>query len=185
VLAYLFWHGPPPDATVESYEAALAAFHRTLGQHAPAGFRGSAAFRVDGTTWAGDYEDWYLVEDWSALGELNEAAVTAPRRDPHDAVAGLSAKGAGGVYSLVAGRGEPERARWAVWLHKPRGEPGTDFVSRITPLAGDHGGVWQRQLVLGPGREFCVHAFEEPDDSSLDCLKLPLTQIGREETLPS
>jgi hypothetical protein len=178
VLAYLFWHGPPPDLAPERYEAALAAFHRALARHAPAGFHGSAAFRVQGTPWVGDYEDWYLVEDWAALGALNEAAVSGPRREPHDAVAQLSADGAGGVYGLVRGQPDPAPARWALWLDKPRGEPYADFIESIGPLADEGGGgVWQRQLVLGPGREFCVLASQPPGDVR-GGLALPLAPVG-------
>src|SRR5207253_6612299 len=44
------------------------------------------------------YEDWYFVDDFTALGALNEAAVTVARKDPHDTVAKLAGGGAGGVY---------------------------------------------------------------------------------------
>jgi hypothetical protein len=144
MLAYLFWHRPLPEAL--EYEAALAAFHSALAQTPPEGFRASAAYRVT-VPWCDGYEDWYAVDDWAALGALNEAA---PLLAEHGPVAGMSAWGAGGVYRLL--HGEPglqaESARWAA---KPEG---TAYESWHASLP--KGSAWQRQLVLGPAPEYCL-----------------------------
>src|SRR4051794_21768971 len=107
MLAYVFWHRGAGAA----YRPALTAFHAALAAAPPAGFARSYAFRLDVAPWlAGDgdaYEDWYLVDDWAALGTLNDAAVSASRRAPHDAVARLAAAGAGGVYRCIAGEASP------------------------------------------------------------------------------
>jgi hypothetical protein len=49
------------------------------------------------------YEDWYFVEDYTALGILNEAAVGRGHRGPHDNLARRFGRGAGGLYGLVEG----------------------------------------------------------------------------------
>ena len=133
MLAYVFWHRP---AVEEGYEEALKEFHASL-PHV------SASFRLQSLPFgdkAPGYEDWYLVDDWSALGELNVMAVDAQHRPPHDQAAQRTKAGWGGVYALVEGdAAEPPAA--ATWSHR-RPEPGE------TPL-------WQRQMVLGPAPEYC------------------------------
>ena len=86
-LAYVFWHWPPPESEPGTYETSLIRFHQALAQRKPEGFHRSFVFRLRGAPWAETdgplYEDWYLVEDFTALGLLNEGAVSgvsAPRR---------------------------------------------------------------------------------------------------------
>ena len=162
MLAYVFWHWPSPGSDRREYEQALAAFHETLGDEPPDGFVRSVAFRPSRLPFAGAgspeavYEDWYVVEGWHALGELNAAAVSGSREPAHARVAARSAGGAGAVYALVGGSGALEHATSAAWLAKPR-EP---------PRGAD---VWQRQMVLGPAPEFCVacaRGVELPYDES-------------------
>jgi hypothetical protein len=159
VLAYVFWHRPAAVVDANAYEAALAAFHITLAANPPAGFVDSAALRTDTAPWLpGDgpaYEDWYAVEGWEALGELNAGAVTGPRAAPHDAVAFEAGAGAGAVYRLLAGEGLSARA--AAWLPKPDGEPRDAFHAA---LAATGGAVWMRQMVLGPAPEYVVRSDE-------------------------
>ncbi len=157
MLAYVFWHRPA-DASDGDYEERLAAFHAALAAHPPDGFRGSAALRVQQAPWlpgAGQpYEDWYAVEDWAALGRLNEAAVRGERAAPHDAVAGRAGAGAGGVYGLVAGPPELAATR-AAWLHK---RAGADRDAFHAELAGPGRSLWMRQMVLGPSPEYVVRS---------------------------
>ncbi|MBV9610385.1 MAG: hypothetical protein JO187_12570, partial [Acidobacteria bacterium] len=106
MLAYVFWHWHRPQVSEQDYEEHLRRFHRALAAEPPRGFISSAAFRVDGARWIPQprtYEDWYLVDDFAALGTLNEAAVSASRKLPHDEVARLAADGTAGVYRLVGG----------------------------------------------------------------------------------
>jgi hypothetical protein len=157
VLAYVFWHRAAPLIEPPEFEAALARFHAALAEHPPPGFGGSAAFRVSRQTpwipgFGPAYEDWYLVEDWPALGALNAAAVAGPRRSPHDAVAGESLSGAGGVYGLVSGEATPH-ARHARWLAKLTEVTREDFD---TALRATGASVWMRQMVLGPAPEYVV-----------------------------
>jgi hypothetical protein len=143
VLAYLFWHRPGPD--VDGYERRLAEFHERLRADPPEGFAGSAAFRID-LPWMGKgYEDWYLVDDWSALGVLNVAAVDASHKAAHDAVARDAAQGAGGVYALRSGELRLEDAGDVQWSAKPPEAP-----------QGVNHALWQRQMVLGPAPEYCL-----------------------------
>jgi hypothetical protein len=154
MIAYLFWHRPHDPRQLEVYERGLIEFHEAL--------RGavveSATFRLDQLpfTQATGYEDWYLVEDWAALGELNHAAVSGVRSAPHDAVADLAGDGWGGVYRLIRGNSKaPDRGRWT-W--KSRGETYESFIRREEAET-----VWQRQLVLGPAAEFFLTA--EPSNA--------------------
>src|SRR4051812_623159 len=129
MLAYVFWHRHAEDIDHADYDRRLRAFHATLDVP-------SACFRLDALPWRADrdgYEDWYLVDDWAALGVLNEAALAPVRRAEHDAAAAASSHGWGGVYRLVHGVPEPPSSvRWA--------------------RAADDSAIslWQRQIVLGP-----------------------------------
>ena len=145
MLAYLFWHRPQPGVERGEYEEAQRQFHALLEIE-------SACFRVEQLPFkdGAGYEDWYLVEDWQALGDLNAAAVDAQRNGGHDRAAGMAAGGWGGIYASVRGTATiPSGARWT---YKDRGQSTADF------LAGIDGSVpaWQRQLVLGPAPEFCI-----------------------------
>ena len=147
MLAYLFWHRRAASTDRGEYEARLRAFHQALGDAVSA----SAAYRLERLPFAESdgYEDWYLVEDWARLGELNAAAVDETRGPPHDGVASRAAEGWGGVYALLAG--DPRPPAGARWQAKRRGESYEAFIeSQRAP------GVWQRQMVLGPAPEFCL-----------------------------
>jgi hypothetical protein len=152
MLAYVFWHWPAPGVERGAYIERLLAFHAALGAAAPPGFHGSRVLEIESAPWVPPglaFEDWYLVDDFAALGALNEAAITATRQAPHDAVARLAGGGAGGLYRRVSPG--PETADAVHWTSKPPGESYTAFLARF-PAAE----VWQRQLVLGPAPEFCV-----------------------------
>jgi hypothetical protein len=145
VLAYLFWHRPEDPGNADEYERRLIEFHAVASDVVVE----SAAFRLDRLpfTEADGYEDWYLVDDWTALGELNDAAVSGARKSPHDTVAHLTGAGWGGVYRLIRGNAEvPEGGRWE---SKPSEESYESFLERA-----DAANVWQRQLVLSPAAEF-------------------------------
>ena len=149
----MFWHWPSPGVDAAAYAARLDAFQRALGPDTP-----SRTFGLDRAPWGGAppgpaYEDWYLVEDWPALGALNERAVSGALREPHDAVAGLAGDGAGGVYRLVRPGVALGEARAVTWHDKPRGVPSEAFVGGLAA-----GAVWQRQMVLGPAPEFGLMA---------------------------
>jgi hypothetical protein len=166
VLAYVFWHRPTEGADLETYEEALQAFHRSLARSRPAGVRGSATFRVGALPWfAGRaYEDWYLVEDYAALGVLNEAAVGRGHRTAHDRAAHHAARGVGGLYALCEGRPRPAalalstRATWVT--------PARRADERVEMLADgvdpERSSLWRRQLVLAPAPEMCLLHAEEP-----------------------
>ncbi len=155
MLAYVFWHRPAAGVKAEEYEQAQRGFHAELEIESGC-FRLSelpfAAADGDGATAGGErdgYEDWYLVEDWAGLGELNEVALDARRRPSHDRAAALSGAGWGAVYRLLAGPAEvPASARW---LDRPRGLAAADARAAL----GDPP-AWQRQLVLGPAPELCL-----------------------------
>ena len=129
----------------KSFEDAQRAFHSSLET-------ASASFRVAALPFGeaeSGYEDWYLVEDWEGLGELNRIAVDSARLPAHDHAAAQSASGWGGVYSLA--RGAASIPDGVDWLQKPRGESSESFIASLPGTT-----VWQRQMVLGPGPEFCA-----------------------------
>jgi hypothetical protein len=161
MLAYVFWHWPAPAVDEARYAEALVAFHGALASAPSAGLRGSRVYAVEAAPWlpvARAYEDWYLVDDFAALGALNDAAVSGARRDPHDAAARLAGGGHGGVYHLITPSppwgeraGERGPVHRTTWFGKPAGVPYAEFLARLPP-----GETWQRQLVLGPAPEFCL-----------------------------
>jgi len=145
LLAYLFWHRPRPGVDAAEYEEAQRSFHARLEVE-------SVCFRVESLPFddGPGYEDWYLSEDWTALGELNATAVDSVHHPSHDEAAVLVSAGWGAVYAHVRGPGEiPAEASWR---HKP---PGQSLDNVLADIAGGIP-VWQRQLVLGPAPELCV-----------------------------
>jgi hypothetical protein len=174
VLAYVFWHRPRADGAAESYEAALGAFHRSLAHSPPQGLRASASFRVAELPWlsgsapegssSAGYEDWYLLEDYGALGVLNEAAVGHGHRTAHDRAAHAFGAGAGGLFALQEGEGETiTDAPLAIWVARQAGSA----KPLLAELLGDgaapgRSSLWRRQLVLGPSPELCLLSDEPP-----------------------
>lgn len=174
MLAYLLWHRPAEGVEREAYERAAERFHRSLAHTPPAGFCGSALYRtleppwlpgegkVPGAAHGMVYEDWYFVEDFTALGVLNEAAVAHGHRGPHDEVAHRYGSGAGGLYVLREGHvgGVQESA---IWIARPLGA----HRAELAELLGDgmdpeRSSLWRRALVLGPAPEYCLLAPEPP-----------------------
>ena len=115
---------------------------------------------VDHVPWSADgvaaYEDWYLVDDFAALGLLNEAAVSASRRAPHDSAAAHAAGGTAALLGLRLGRAMTN-PRVATWFAKPSGMSYETLFAQLTAeFATFDGGLWMRQMTLGPGNEFCL-----------------------------
>jgi hypothetical protein len=162
MLAYVFWHRPAEGTSVEGYERDQDRLHRSLAARPPEGFRGSACFRAPALRWltgAPDaYEDWYLVDDWAALGVLRQAVVAVGHHSAHDAAARHLGAGTAGVYRLSEGAASLADVTLAVWIAVTREHP-EDAVASL--LLGDgldraRAGLWRRELVLGPAPEYCV-----------------------------
>jgi hypothetical protein len=160
MLAYLFWHSPGDEVKRLAYESAAAALHRSLQSRPPEGFRGSACYRVAELPWLNvreAYEDWYLLDDFTALGVLSEAVVSRGHRNAHEHIARSSGAGAGGLYRLLEGHVAFAEASAAVWVTSPsQREP-----SPLGDLLGDgmdprRASLWRRQLVLGPAPQYCL-----------------------------
>jgi hypothetical protein len=181
VLAYLFWHTPRDDDSAR-YCAGLAAFHRALAADPPAGFALSWTVRVPPVGWlpAGEahYVDWYLVDDFAALGTLNDAAVSGPRQAPHDAVASLARTGMGGVVARLGGEATvtPLPPQWRdgalTMVDKPADMTYRDFTSALV-AAAPNGSCWMRQMTLGPGPEFIVLGGADAPALPWPTLRLP------------
>lgn len=159
-LVYVFWHWRSAGVARDEYEARQRMFHGAMEREPPNGFSFSSSARLAGLPWAADggeaYEDWYVVDGFEALGELNAGAVSGKRRPSHDSAAAVVDGGAGGLYGLRGG--EPTRgARYAYWFSKPGGMSYEDLFEEMAPVTLDApGALWMRQMVLGPGREFCL-----------------------------
>jgi len=182
VLAYVFWHRPREGIALDAYEHAQLAFHRSLARSRPVGMRCSAVFKIDEIPWpvhqtdpgageraAAGYEDWYLLEDFAALGVLNEAAVGRGHRSTHDEAARRFGGGAGGLYALIEGgradTGELAaslgEANVAIWVARPVGAQRQPLGELLGDgMEPEHASLWRRQLVFGPASEFCLLARE-------------------------
>lgn len=164
--AYVFWHRARPGVPLTEYEQRLRAFHDGLRVQAPAGLLRSYTFALSDAPWiVGDgpaYEDWYEITSSTALDVLNDVAVSAPMRPFHDPVAHLAAAGTGGVMRLLRDADEADGVT-ATWCSKPDGQSYASFRAALAKLSPEWS-VWQRQMALGPAREFLVSG----PDAALD-----------------
>jgi hypothetical protein len=189
VLAYISWHRPAAGVEQSAYEQSLQHFHRSLAHRPPSGFRGSVSFRARELPWlthgpggcpgsatedsvggeasreerSAGYEDWYLLDGWSAVGVLEETAIARGHLTAHDAVAKLAGPATSAIYRLVEGHADLLGARVAVWVAR---KPGHESPT-LADLLGDgmdstSGGLWRRCIGLGPAPEFCLLANESP-----------------------
>jgi hypothetical protein len=163
ILGYAFWHRPRPGISLRAYERRLLAFQSSLKAHPPDGLIDALSFREEVSPWSRrrstTYEDWYLVRDFQSLGNLNDAAVANPNKRPHDEVAKDASGGAGGLYRLLSDDLRLQDALFATWIRKPSRTPYQTFLYGLAKLAGDgKTDLWQRQMVLGPASEFCIHS---------------------------
>ena len=179
MLAYVFWHWPRPETDGADYRARLGRFHRSLAGSAPAGYRGSRVFSLASAPWAATgrgvsgavLEDWYFIDDFTALGVLNEAAVSAAHRAVHDEAAAHAAGGAAGVYKLCTVRAAAPAI--AVRFGKPPELSYPGLFERIPPGVE----LWQRQMTLGPDPEFCALAAREDDFGDLPGARVAVATV--------
>jgi len=182
MLAYVFWHTSQPTVDPEEYEERLRGFHTALAEQRPDGLVESATFRMDSVPWLESdnpvYEDWYLVETSAALDPLNEAAVTAHRSLPHDAVASVAGAGRGGLYRLRLGAPDLRATKVALWVSKPPVMKYPEFYQTVGPtVESTAGALWGRQMVLGPAPEFCVHAAADVRLSRVTSRKVAMSLV--------
>lgn len=146
----------------DEYETLQRAFHAALAQSPPPGFVSSRCSGIRDAPWAAGgaeaYEDWYLVTGSAALDPLNDAAITASRRAPHDAAAAAAEGGTAGLYRLR--RGTPVGSPGvAAWFAKPPGMSYPGLYEALDPLLrSGAAALWGRQMVLGPTPEFCLQS---------------------------
>jgi hypothetical protein len=161
-LCYVFWHWPRSGVSRRKYERRLVAFQGSLKAHGPDGLIDALSYRVPALPWmsrSGGFEDWYVVRDFRSLGALNDAAVAEASRKAHDEVAKDASGSAGGLYMLRRGDLALSEARLATWIRKPSGTSYQAFLERLSESVGERRtDLWQRQMVLGPAPEFCLHS---------------------------
>jgi len=162
-LGYVFWHWPRSGISQKAYEKKLVSFEDSLKEHGPDGLVDALSFRVHALPWARPRsaicEDWYVVRDYGTLGALNESAVADANRKAHDEIAEEASGGAGGLYKLRREGLPLSDARFATWIRKPARTTYQAFLEHLSTLVGDRRtDLWQRQLVLGPAPEFCLHS---------------------------
>ena len=165
MLVYLFWHWPVASVNGVEYEANLGAFHAMLREHPSKGFRYSAVIRVGGVVWGNPngatYQDWYVLDDSTALDPLNEAAVSGPRLAPHNLVARQALDGTGSLYRRHSGNPTLGKSQAQVWFSKPTDLNYGAFFEAMKPLTDQPGvELWQRYMTLGPSPEFCLQSQE-------------------------
>jgi hypothetical protein len=122
----------------------------------------SGAGRTSSADTGGDYEDWYLLDGWNAVGVIEEAAVAQGHTTAHDAIAQLAGPATSSVYRLGEGHARLADTRLSVWVSRARGHASPT----IADLLGDGmdrrtSGMWRRCLGLGPAPEYCVLACDE------------------------
>jgi hypothetical protein len=156
MLAYFFWHTVAPEDEA-AYEAGLAAYHRGLAAEAPAGFAGSASYRLRPLPWLAaekGYEDVYLLAGSWAIDILNAVAVRGRLAAPHQEVARRTRRSAGGLYAHAGGVADLAQRRRLLWFDRARGTAWTPLASLAAAIPG--AGLWRRQMVLSPAPEFAL-----------------------------
>jgi hypothetical protein len=143
VLAYVFWHRPAAGTADASYGRLAGALHAALADDPPEGFAGSASYLVDDVPWLAPggtaVEDWYLVEGWSALGALEEAALDAGRRLP--------------TTQLRRPRAPARAPSTGSWRARPSPAAAPAGPTR-RPERRRTAALWRRRLVLGPAPQW-------------------------------
>jgi hypothetical protein len=163
MLAYLFWHRPAEGVDPDAYEQAQIRLHRSLAARPPEGFRGSTLYRAEALSWlvpgAGvGYEDWYVVDDWAAIGVLRQAAIGRGHRTAHASAARHTGAGVGGIYRLLEGEPRSMSANLAIWVSAVVGHAEQEVEALLLGDGADHtcDGLWRRELGLGPAPEYCL-----------------------------
>lgn len=202
MLAYVFVHRPAAAADRREYLTRLRSFHDALAAAPSRGLRRSWVWQVETGPLGEAFEDWHLVENWAALGALNQAAVTGPRKAPHDEVAPRAAEGVGAIYGLM--HGEPvdsasyrlkvTEASWARPTRSSRrdcgrrpGPPGCcgsvrwssapTTSSSLTAKSGQPKMSWC--LASGSTSAPCTHPMtsQSVDESGWGCARLPARPV--------
>jgi len=159
MLAYVLWHHARAGISTRIvYEASLLAFHERLRQAGIKGFIASSTSVVSKLPWIATTdcrEDWYIVDDWCALGAMLEASVSDLPKAAHDLVTHSSVIDGASIYRLRAGECCID-APVAEWFSKPEGMAQWVMEELIEPSLQPGCGLWQRQLALGPAPEFCL-----------------------------
>ena len=142
------------------YERRVHDFHVALAAAPPDGFSTSWSVALAGPPWANNggpsYEDWYLVRNSADLDPLNEAAISASRKIPHDRAASGTAGGSAGLYRVRLGQAILAPG-YTAWFSKPDGWSYPELYEQLGSTIARGAALWQRQMALGPG-EFCLHS---------------------------
>jgi hypothetical protein len=167
MLAYFFWHTVTATER-EAYETGLLAYHHALAAEAPAGFAGSASYRLRPLPWLSTdegYEDVYLLAGSWAIDILNGVAVRGALAAPHAEVARRTLRSAGGLYAFAGGAADLPPRRRVAWFDRRRGQDWGVLRPLVAAVPG--AGLWRRQMVLSPAPEFALTLPESASPPSL------------------
>jgi hypothetical protein len=171
MLAYFFYHWKRPEFEATDYERRLQDFHTALAAAPSDGFSSSWSGALAGPPWANhggpSYEDWYIVRNSADLDPLNDAAVSASRKIPHDRAASGTAGGSAGLYRVRLGEAITA-PKYTAWFGKPEGWSYAELYERLGPIIARGAALWQRQMALGPGEYFLHSNVELPLPDGVD-----------------
>jgi len=104
-----------------------------------------------------------FLDNSTELDAINDAAISGPRKAPHDLVASMAASGAAGLYRLKTGQLESMRtAGHALWFSKPSITYDA-FFAQLRPITeAPQINLWLGQMVLSAAPEFCLHSATMP-----------------------
>ena len=160
MLAYFFYHWKKSDFEAADYERRVRDFHVALAAAPSDGFSSSWSVALTGPPWANNggpsYEDWYIVRNSADLDPLNDAAISASRKIPHDRAASGTEGGSAGLYRVRLGEAI-SAPKFTAWFSKPDGWSYAELYDRLGPTIARGAALWQRQMALGPG-EFFLHS---------------------------
>ena len=183
MLAYVFWHWHNAQIDDIAYQQALKGFHETLATHRPEGFHYSRVLAMAQFPWLDriqeTYEDWYIVENSTALDPLDRGAVSGACLEPHNRVARWTEGGTAGLYTLRFGEARASSVRFAYRFNKPAGMSYSVLYDLLRPLEERQvGSLWIRKMTLGPGPELCLHTPEQITlPATLQALEIPVQQL--------
>jgi len=150
----------------------MRALHSRSRLRRPPAFADRGSGRSRRAARHGLFEDWYLVEDWTALGALNQAAVPDQERCSTTTLHHSPRKGPDQSMGSGSGSRAPPPDSACGWPSRSGAYP--DFGARLQDLTGSRAVVWQRLMV--PGAEDLKALSDPPDRVAERALRTGVVQ---------